>query len=342
MIDTIKIYTMIDNSLYNHLYNNSTIKTSYDKSTGQVFYEIVNNSLEGSYSSSLSIRIGNGNKYKFFDNYYIEIEGSYHKFIKGYNSHNGFYNLNLIVSNLINIVETNYNIQLPTLNHWFLQRIDIALCYNLESQDKVQTYIDNLSSCTFPKRKIKHYESESIYISGNTTTLKIYNKQKEFLKHDIRKLQNTDFNVYNYLNEIAGFIRFECEIKKAKLKYIYKEQHIRVNSLSYKELENICKKEFSILFKNIETDLQKVYKKEDVKKRLNSLFKPVRATNLFKFFLIIKSEGLQEIKKITGKSMYYKNISDLKHANIDFSQTMDNDYNIRDIDFNPFTHQEIL
>ena len=82
MIDTIKIVSMIDKNTYDKISNNSIIKTSYKKSTKEIFYEIVNDHLEGSYSSSLSIRVGNGIKYNFINNYYIEIEGSYHKITK--------------------------------------------------------------------------------------------------------------------------------------------------------------------------------------------------------------------------------------------------------------------
>lgn len=74
MIDTIKIVSMISKATYDKIANNSVIKTSYKKSTKQVFYEIVNDHLEGSYSSSLSVRVGEGIRYKFINNYYIEIE----------------------------------------------------------------------------------------------------------------------------------------------------------------------------------------------------------------------------------------------------------------------------
>ncbi len=46
MVDTIKIISMIDKNTYDKISNNSIIKTSYKKSTQQVFYEIVNDHLE--------------------------------------------------------------------------------------------------------------------------------------------------------------------------------------------------------------------------------------------------------------------------------------------------------
>ncbi len=46
MIDTIKIISMINKDTYDKISNNSIIKTSYKKSTKEIFYEIVNDHLE--------------------------------------------------------------------------------------------------------------------------------------------------------------------------------------------------------------------------------------------------------------------------------------------------------
>lgn len=56
MIDTIKMVTMIPFDTFQTIQFNSNIKTLYNNSTGEVFYKIVNGSLEGTYNSSLCIR----------------------------------------------------------------------------------------------------------------------------------------------------------------------------------------------------------------------------------------------------------------------------------------------
>ena len=87
MIDTIKIYSEINKKTYDKIKSLSIVKNSIDNSKKQLIYEIVNDHLEGSYGSSLSVRVGSGLKYGFSKlGYYIEIEGSYHKVVKGYNS----------------------------------------------------------------------------------------------------------------------------------------------------------------------------------------------------------------------------------------------------------------
>ena len=202
MIDTIKIYTMIDKNIYDKICNNSVIKTSYHNATGEIFYNIINDHLKGSYDSSLSVRIDSGAKYHFLNGYTLEIEGSYHKIVKGYNSHNGFYNICEIVLGLIEIVENAYGIKLPSLQHWFVNRVDLAICFDLFNQENILTYLNNLHSCNYPRRELKNYGDyggTGVYYVGSTTTLKIYNKYKEFVKHDMKRFKNTSFDLINYL-----------------------------------------------------------------------------------------------------------------------------------------------
>ena len=342
MIDTIKIYTMINRNIYDKIYNNSIIKSSYNKKDGEIYYEIVNDKLEGSFSSSLSVRVGSGVKYKFVNMYYLEIEGSYHKIMNGYNSHNGYYNLVSIVKWLIGAIENTYNISLPSLNHWFLQRIDIAICFDLNTNDKVRKYINNLSLCSYPRRNIKHYQDESIYCSGTTTTLKIYNKMLEFKKHDMKKLFNTHFDINTYLKEIDGFVRFECEIKKKKLEDIYNSKYIRIKKVCYEDLKNVWSEEFMRLLKFFESDLTIVKNKDDIRNRLIFVYGNTKGNNLYSFYSSLMLDGLSEVRKNTSKASYYRKIKDLTSVNIDISQkyklNLENDI----IDFNPFEWKEVV
>ena len=178
MIDTIKIYAEISKDVADVIYNNSIIKLAVNNNNSQTLYEITNDHLIGSYDSRLSVRVGCGKKYGFCNkngSYYVEIEGSYHKWVLGYNSHNGYYDLQFICNSLIKNIEVIYAISLPDVSCWYLQRVDLAICFDLEKQENVRSYINSLSRCNYPRRNIKFYSDESIYLSGTTTTLKIYN-----------------------------------------------------------------------------------------------------------------------------------------------------------------------
>lgn len=341
MIDTIKIYTEINKETYMTIKSKSIIKNSINNNNNTLLYEIINDHLEGSFDSRLSVRVGCGSKYGFVDlGYYIEIEGSYHKIVKGYNSHNGYYDLQFIANSLIEIAELTYNIELPNFDNWYLQRADIAICYNLGNQENVKSYINSLSRCQYPRRNAKFYYDESLYLSGTTTTLKVYNKMLEFKKHDIKKFTNADFDLLKYLDKIQGFIRFECEIKKKMLVNLFGQKHIKIINVKYDDLKKIWSDEFMKLLKFIEKDLNVVRSREEVKERLNKIFKPSKASRLYNFYCAIQLNGLVDTKESMTKSVYYRNIQELKSAKIDFSQS----YKIEEIQifyFNPFEAKEV-
>ena len=344
MIDTIKIYTEIDKKTYEKIHSLSIIKTAFDNNTKDVFYEIINDHLEGSYSSKLSVRVGCGSKYSFVNlGYFIEIEGSYHKIVKGYNSHNGYYDLEFISKSLINMVELTYSIKLPSIDHWYLQRCDIAICFDLENQNNVKSYINSLSRCNYPRRNAKFFYDESIYLSGTTTTLKIYNKLLEFKKHDLKHFNNTNFNVIEYIDKIKGFIRFECEIKKKMLKNIYdNKKNIKLINIKYEDLKKVWCDVFMKVLQFIKNDLEIVRGREEVYKRLNELYKPSKANLLYNFYCAIQLNGLKDVKNNTSKTTYYRNIKELKEAKIEFSQS----YKVEEIEnifyFNPFEYKEVV
>ena len=342
MIDTVKIYTMVNKNIYNKIYHNSDIKSSYNLSTGELFYEIVNGHLSGSYDNRLSVRVGCGAKYNFVDKYYLEIEGSYHKIIRGFNAYDGFYNLYEIVKFFIGAVENVYNVELPSFKHWFLQRIDIALCYNLGSNSSVSNYINNLKLCNYAKRNIKHYQDESIYCTGTTTTLKIYNKLLEFKKHDMKKFYNTNFDLNKFMQSIDGFVRFECEIKKKKLEKIYNRKYIRVNEVFYNDLRDIWSDEFMKLLKMFESDLFIVRKKEDIKDRLYNLYTERQANLLYNFYICLMADGDISIRERFSRATYYRYIKMLKEAGVDLSQKYTLELADNYVCFNPFEAQEVM
>lgn len=343
MIDTINIVCAIDENIFHHLARYSTVKTAINCFSDIVLYSIFTDKIEGSYSSNLVVKIGSGAKYNFFDkdfHFYISVEGSYHKIKKGYNSHHGFYDFEKICRSMINLVECSYNIQLPDYEFWLLYRCDIAICYDLESQDNVKSYINSLSRCNYPRRKMKFFSDETLYLSGTTTTLKIYNKFLEFNKHDLKKFINTDFNLSDYIIEIQGFVRFECEIHKKKLMDIFDTDIIFCKNVNYEILYKVWCDEFMKLLKFVENDLDIVRGREAVLERLKSLYRPRLVNVLFNFYCSIQLNGVKDVQKYLSESTYYRNIKFLKEAKIDISQS----YKVEECEFymfNPFTAKEV-
>ena len=344
MIDTIKIYANISKEIYDKIHSKSIVKNALNCETGELLYNIINDQLEGSYSSHISVRPNTSSKYRLTETGYVcEIEGSYHKFILGYNSHNGFYDLQYICSELIKYANIKYDIELPSIENWYLQRCDIAICFDLNNQNNVCNYINNLSCCNYARRKVKFYSNEALYLSGTTTTLKIYNKLLEFRKHDLKKFVNTDFDIIKHLKDISGYIRFECEIKKKMLVKVYNENHIKVINVNYEDLKKVWSDEFMKLLKFIRNDLEIVKNRNEVYNRLKEYYSNSKAINLYNFYLMCCTDGVDNVKKRVCKSVYYDRIKSLKQLNIDLSQKYDLvEYDNNIVDFNPFTYQEVV
>ena len=130
--------------------------------------------------------------------------------------------------------------------------------------------------------------------------------------------------------------------KEKKLSYTFKKNYIRVCNISYNDLKAIFDDEFRKFFKILQNDLEIVYERESIKARLESLYKEVRARNLYNFYILIQAQGLQEVKRNANRSMYYKNISDLKKAKRDFTQKSNLDLTTNNIRFNPFEAPEVM
>ena len=338
MIDTVKIFTFINKQTYEKIKYTSDIKCMYNTSKATIFYEIISTSLQGSFDSSLSVRVDEASRY-MKKGYVIEIEGSYHKIMKGHNAYDGYYNIQEITLGFKRLVENAYKVKLPSLKHWFLQRIDITKVYDLENNEQVQNYINYFRTLTYPRRNLKFYEGESVYVSGQTTTLKIYNKLKEFIKNDRKKLSRfNEFNIQDFMFKIDGFVRFECEIKKKKLKSIYNTNFIRVRNLNYNELNKIWVDEFMKILKFDDSEIRKVKNKENVLQRLKTIYKNNKANELYNFYLAIKVDGENFVKSNMSKATFYRKRNELKCAGIDFTgcfKIYEEDTHI--IDFNPFT-----
>ena len=96
------------------------------------------------------------------------------------------------------------------------------------------------------------------------------------------------------------------------------------------------------LLKMFDYDLKLVREKSEIEKRLYTMYKERKASLLYNFYLSIMVDGLRNVKNRTSKSTYYRNISDLKKANIDFSQTYKIDLQKQIIEFNPFEYKEVV
>lgn len=345
MIDTVKILTKISNKVADVISETSKIKMAFNRATGVLEYEIITSSLEGSYSSSLSCRVDDAERYGLGIGKVLILEGSYHKISKGQNAYGGYWDVSEVCRGLIELVEFAYKIKLPKIRHWFLQRIDITNCYDLSSNIAVCQYINNLSKCQYPKRKLRFFDDESLYVTGKSTTLKIYNKLLEFRKNDLPKMKKNDFDYFAYQRIIEGFVRFECEIHKKKLCSHYNgSKLIRVSKVDYDDLEGIWRDEFMKLLKLFNNDMSVVRTRDAVQRRLVDVYGETTGGGLYNFYLLLVMEGQKTIKNRMSKPTYYRKLKMLKDASVDFTQSdIKVDFDETGVvDFDPFSYPKVV
>ena len=336
MIDTVKIYCQIDKFIFDKVeLATEIVKQGINKSTNQIFYEIVNDHLCGSYDTRFSVRVCTGDKYGFAG-YCIEIEGSPHKIIRGQNAFNGFYNLSKICDFLIGLAEYSYDVILPDLQFWHLQRVDIAKCFDLGENKNVVEYVDNFRFLHFPRRQPDNYGISGVEFCGTTTTLKIYNKWLDFIEHDKKRFKdfnikclndknyNLLFDIDDYYNKIKGFVRFEVEVKSKYIKKLVDKYDMNDNfviNFDYGMLEGVFDLEFSKIFKFVKSDFSKVCEKNEVRNRLREIYKPRLAGLLYNMYMQLITDGFETTKDFYVKSSFYRNLKYLSEAGVDYTQS---------------------
>jgi len=330
LIDTVKIFTLVDKDTYNFMNKKMITRIAFDRSLDNaILYEFSSGQVP-SYSTSIIVSFADTSKYglppKYDNNMILSLECSLHKVIKSQNAYSGFYDFNEVVDTIINLTSDYFDIDLPPVDGWYLNKVDIAICKDLKNNEEVVKYINSLSRCSYPRRKVRFFADECLYISGTTTTLKIYNKLLEFKKNDMRKVAKKGFDVFSHCNIIQGFIRFECSIKKKKLSALYPVRRkadinfVKCSDVLYSDLYNVWSEEFMKLLKLVDSSFEKVWKREDVKNRLLDSYGSRKGMRLYNFYTSLLFDGYDNVKKSSGRSQFYENIKSLKKSGVDFSR----------------------
>lgn len=308
MIDTVEIMSPeLDDILLSNIRSKSLELQKLDVDTGEVYYRLTTRELIGSYDSKLSVRIIQGNK--------IKIGGSIHKFLMGHNCFNGPENIQECCKYLINIVQAELKINLPCWEEWELMRVDVAYCFDMGGQYEVEELINSLRGCTFPRKKPLNFGTNGMYFPGAATTFKIYYKGAEFKKHDLSRLMKyANVDVYAIKQIADRLVRFECEIRKRKMKYDKIDNRLKYINNDY--FINVYKDEVLKIYKEGESDMEIVKNVIDVRERLKYCYKTRKANSLFNYWSRIQIEGENTVKNNIPESSWYRIKKDLAAAGV--------------------------
>ena len=356
LIDTVKLLTPISKEVFDIISSlgDRFIKTQQNN----IVFDRCSVNIP-SYSTSLHISVDDVTYLQPF----LVVEGSPHKIFKNQNAYDGFYNLTEILYLIVDFINKNTSLSLPIdENLWFVSKVDITRCFDLGDNQKVCNYINSLSFCSYPRRKNRFFQDESVYFSGTTNTLKIYNKFLECKKNDLSKLRKLDFfDLDSHLKKISGYVRFECSIKPKTLKKIFSKKNANipkgiasdinllkgvscelpcVSDVNYTILEEYWQCEFSRLLKVSSTskDVLSFNTNAEVFNHLINVYGGVTANRLYAFYLVLKSDGYNASKRKYSKPTFYRYINQLKSANINFV----NRCNFNTSNFNIFSFREVF
>lgn len=324
-IDTVRlksgfISTEILESIKCHCYRSDRTHLG----TGEIVYQLTNGSLRGSWDHAISVQVrdyefvytGKTPK-KVSTPPFVIVEASAHKAYLGHNVFGGPKDFQAACKHLIDIVSDAIEAPLPAPDTWQVERIDWAECYVLEPE-AIKQFISSMSNCTFPRRKINRYEDESIYITGSTTTLKLYHKGPEFRRHDKKRLQKIPgiaHEIQRLQNEADKRLRVEVEFKSKKIVELFGKA-ATVAQIDVQKIVELHEREIKRLIKEGELEMKTVRTNYEVRERLRNIYSDQLASRLFQHWLEFATVGERDAKSHLKKSTFYRVRAQFKKAGV--------------------------
>ncbi len=346
MIDTISVISPdISESLVLELEKYMLRKQAIHN--GIIVYSFDTIPYQGSYTNKINIVVSR-EKYIYDDinkiarkvkcNPYIRLEGSLHKYFLGHNCFGGSDNLYQLFYRMLKNIEKDLNLKnnLPVWHKWIVRRIDYAKIYSVGNQSNVLSYFHSLRNVTYPRGKVSYYAGESLYRGGRTTSIKIYNKYAEYLKHDYKIWKKNNPEKAELIkNKCSDIIRIEVEIKNNKFKYDYNKD-ITIKEVKISYLEKVYKEELRRLLNEGENMRKELKNNHHVRLYLQNKLCTREFNVLYGFYNDLCLNGYDIVRNSTSKTTFYRNIKKLKDYGINYRN---NDIAIVDsYKFNPFLH----
>jgi II/X family phage/plasmid replication protein len=370
MIDTVCFLTPKIPQLYIDIIQKKLkVYTCVDADSGELIYEFSTGSVSGSYDSSINIKINPDNT--------LKITCSIHKVLLGYNIAYGSDNLILLANCLKKILQKSFEVKLPDVLLWQLMQIDYTLTFNLHSQDNVENYINSLKNVEYARREVKHYNNAGIQARGATTVVKFYNKQKEFIEHDYKKIKKVagQEKADELIDLCEGLLRVEISLRSRKIKQIFTKTVFKKNRYKiYKQAINdygqksdyvqalydtlsknvVTLKDFNIekIIKIWESEVLKVLKDRNcvlvnkdnlVLDKLKSIYSTRKVSSLYSFWTLLSTRGDEYVKSMYKKQTFYRLRKDLIELGISWKDTniyIETDHKV--INFTPSINSEYL
>jgi hypothetical protein len=298
MIDTIRTKTILDSEKREKIASKSKekVEIQHPKNT----QEMEDMDLDG---PCADLEIGDSDEWDnrylyneisvFFKNCHIKtqiirgnlfLEFSAPKVIYGSNIYMLYPNkIEEVLETVRDIVENHYEVRLPGIEEWILQRLDICYAWRLPTEEDTKHLLATLASYEFPRKKKTIISDESLTYWGTTCKVKFYRKQPEYKAHSFGRPKKYTYaysNAKNMLEACKGILRFEVTMYKKQLQQIFKDKDVNYSVINYAKIESLLVRFLSQLVK---TDNFKLIDIREVYSKLETAYDKKKAVNLLQF-----------------------------------------------------------
>lgn len=207
--------------------------------------------------------------------------------------------------------EKTFDVPLPLVKNWYLNRLDCCANYEVPSPEVVKEIIQYMQRLNYSRKIDDIRKDESIYCASRYSTFKIYAKGPEFKAHDKKRFKN-EVEAQELYNTACNIIRVEAELK-LRLRYIatkWIDMHnirdkIKIPTwngyLKYSLMMELldCKKELERMLEILVICKEtKSMKAKDVYDTLSKNFSPAQADVFMGMYSMILTQGLKSSRKI--------------------------------------------
>ncbi len=319
MLDTIRLQSPpLDTETYRKLLDQASEHRIVDLGTGQ--FRALATAVRVEFASGSSVRAdlrdweyrsvyGGSGKHRpvrFPCEPYAVLEGSAHKLMLGHNVAGGPEELLPTARYLVDALGANTDTELPDGSDWYLRRVDRAEAYDLGPDGAVE-YLRVLSQARYPRRKMGHMQTESVWTkNGRTTVVKAYNKGLEFAKHDARELRKHGWHeLADQIQVLAdGVIRTEVGIRDQKLDEDFGGKP-RVRDVSDGYVAGIATDAIAKLLREGEGSMRIVRKHEEVIDRLGEVYSGRWPAVLLSTWMGLSALGEDRMRATMKRATFY-------------------------------------
>ncbi len=320
MLDTIRLQSPpLDLETYRALLDKASEHRIVDLGTGE--FRALATSVRVQFSSGASVRAelrdweyrpvydrsGKHRPVRFPCEPYAVVEGSAHKLMLGHNVAGGPEELLPTARYLVDALGANTDTELPDGSDWYLRRVDRAEAYDLGPDGAVE-YLRVLSQARYPRRKMGHMQSESVFTkNGRTTAVKAYSKGPEFAKHDARELRKHGWHeLADQVQALAdGLIRTEVGIRDQKLDEDFGGKP-QVRDVSDEYVTGIATDAVAKLLREGDGSMRIVRKHEEVIDRLGEVYLGRWPAVLLSTWMGLSALGEEKMREKIGRRTFYR------------------------------------